>query len=119
MDAAVLELDSRAGDQVFDGARDEDFARACRRRDPRAHMDGDAGDPAPVHLAFAGVKSCTDRQPNRLDDVSDGRCAPDGPRWPVERREEAVTGGIHFSTAKPFVVPADTAAWWALRHSPQ
>src|SRR6187200_14316 len=108
MDAAVLELDSRAGDQVLDRARDEDFARPRQRSDTGTHVDSDAGDTVPMHLALAGVEACPDRQANRLDGVADRDCTADRARRPVERSEEAVTRGIDLSTAEPFELPADS-----------
>jgi hypothetical protein len=49
--APVLELDAGAGDEIPHRLRDEDVARPCLTRDPRADRDRESGDLAVDELA--------------------------------------------------------------------
>ena len=55
--AAVRKRDTRADDEVLDGARDEHLVRAGERADPRADVDGHAADVVADELALAGVQA--------------------------------------------------------------
>ena len=54
--AAIFELDSRAGDQVLDGARNEHLARLGEGGDARPDVNGDAARFAVNELALAAVQ---------------------------------------------------------------
>ena len=92
--AAPLELDARAGDEVFDGARDEHLARACLRRHARPSVDGDAGDLVADELALARVHADPDLKAQRCHRLDDRLGAACRERRPVERCEEPVAGCI-------------------------
>ena len=64
-DAAILELEPRAGDEVFHGARDEHLARVGLRRDARADVHGDARDLAVRELDLARVQPGTNVETER------------------------------------------------------
>src|SRR6266508_1592526 len=55
MKATVLERDLRACDEIFDGARDEDLAGLCLRRDACSERNGNSARLFPHQLALAGV----------------------------------------------------------------
>jgi hypothetical protein len=57
-DAAILERNPRAGDEILDGARNEHLSGLRLRRNAGADVDGDARHLAVDELAFARVQAC-------------------------------------------------------------
>jgi hypothetical protein len=104
--AAVLELDPGPGDEVLDGLRHEHLAFARLGRDARARVHGDPADGIACELDLAGVEPGTHAEPGGGDVLRDGARAADRPRRPVERREEAVAGGVDLAAAKACEVAA-------------
>ena len=81
VDAAVLELEPRAGDEILDRARDEHLARAGMGGDPRAGVDGDPGRPCRPTSSHSPV--CSPERtsmPELAHAVDDRLRAADGPR---------------------------------------
>src|SRR5262249_28052549 len=97
--ATVLEGEAGARDEILDRARDEHFSRLGVRSDPGAGVHGDAGDLPVDELAFAGVQARADLEPQVAHCPGDRPCAPDRTGRTVERREEAVPGGIELLAA--------------------
>src|SRR5215203_2163796 len=87
---AVVEFDSRARDEVFDGRGDKDLARRGEPGDPGADRDGDPRDLVVVQLALARVQSRAQLQPKLANLVGHRLRAADRPGRAVERGEEAV-----------------------------
>jgi hypothetical protein len=82
--AAVLEADPRAGNQVLDGARHEDFAGPGKGRDAGADGNPDPHDLAVADLELAGLQAGTDLEADRPEQ------RPGVPGWclaPVDDRE--------------------------------
>src|SRR5687768_10058057 len=88
--AAWFEREARAGDEILDGARDEDLARPRERGDAGADVDGDAAHGAPRKLHLAGVDAAPELEAELARPSANGDGAPHGARRPVEDREEAV-----------------------------
>src|ERR1700730_7043040 len=106
MDAAVRELESRPGHEIFDRVRDQHLARAGERGDARADMDGDAAALGAHHLAFAGMASGPHLEAERPYILGDRRRAAHGTGWPVEGREEPVAGRVDLAPAEAREVAA-------------
>src|SRR4029077_20638749 len=94
MCAAVIEGDARSGGQVFDGLRDEHLGRPGERADTRADCNGDPCDIVSVELDLAGVKACSDLDPERFRTAHDGMRTSHRSRRPFEGGEEAVAQGL-------------------------
>src|SRR5688500_4729741 len=82
--AAILEPDARPGDEVLDGARDEDLPRLRGGGDPRAGMHGDAMCLAAGELDLAGVQPGADLESERAHGIANLAGAADGTGRPVE-----------------------------------
>src|SRR5438445_9874419 len=98
--SAFLELDSRACDEVFAGSGAQDFPRGSFRGHASAGVDRDAGWLVAHEFALAGVQPAPKLEPERVHGIPDRTRTPDRPRWAVEAREEAVTGGVDLPPAK-------------------
>jgi hypothetical protein len=57
VDTAIVELDSRPGDEVFHRLRDEHFVCGCLRADSRAGVNCNAANLRSGKLAFPGVEA--------------------------------------------------------------
>src|SRR5439155_14615863 len=99
MRAAILELDTRAGNQVLDGARNEHLARLGEGGDARPDVNGDAARFAVNELALAAVQPSAYVQVEGADGLLDREGAVDSPCRAVEGGEEAVADGVHFLAA--------------------
>src|SRR5262245_20692694 len=92
--AAFLEVEARAGEEVADRARDEDFARTGGGRDPGADADGGAVRVGAHALDLAAVDARA-----RVAARDDRRGAADGARRPVEAREHADAAVLQLAAA--------------------
>ena len=54
--SALVELDSRARDEVFDRPRDQDLAGGGQGRHPGRDVDGEPAEVVAANLAFSGVE---------------------------------------------------------------
>jgi hypothetical protein len=84
MRAARVELEPGPGDEVLDGARDEDVARVRRAHHPRADVDGDAANVVADELALAGVQARSGLDAELEKVVTDRTRAADCSRGAVE-----------------------------------
>src|SRR5581483_4818707 len=100
VDAAVVETQARAGDEVLDRAGDEHLARAGERGDPRARVDGDPRHLAFGQLALPGVQAGAHLEAELPHRLNDRTRAADRPRRPVEGGEEAVPGRVQLTAAE-------------------
>jgi hypothetical protein len=99
--AGILERESGAGDKILDGARDENLGRLSARRHTGTDVDRDAPDVVPVELDLAGVKPDAHVDTEIAHRARDGERAPDGPRRPVERRQEPVAKRLDLAPPVP------------------
>src|SRR5690242_20546801 len=88
----------RAGHQHFPGCGDGS--------DARGEVDGYPRHATSDQLAFSGVETSTDGEPDSSHGVTDGGSAPDRTRRAVERCEEAVSRGIDLAAPKALQLPA-------------
>ena len=105
--AAGVECESRAGDEILDGAGDEDFSRLCLLGDSGADVNGDAADFPVDEFAFARVEAGADLKSETADEVGDRGRAVDSSRRAIETCKESVSGHVEFGTAKADEFPAD------------
>jgi hypothetical protein len=106
-DAAVLEVQVRAGDEILDRGGDEHLAGPGERGDASTDVDGEPGDLVACELALAGVQPGSHLEAELGDGGPDRRGAADGADRPVEAGEEAVAGRIHLNPAEARKLPAD------------
>src|SRR3954447_435805 len=96
--ATVGELDSGAGDEVGDGARDEHLARPRSGAHARADVHRDAAHISVAHqLALAGVQTGADLDAERANRVAGRARAANPSRGTVERRQEPVAHRLDLS----------------------
>src|SRR5262249_29401516 len=81
-DAAWVENDAGAGDEVLHRARDEYLADVGPGGDARADRDGQPCELAVDDVALAGVHSHADAEAEGADGVADRAAAADRPRGP-------------------------------------
>src|SRR5204863_9222085 len=105
--APVLELDPRTGNQVLHRGRDEDLSRAGERRDPGPHVDGDPPNVVAGELDLSGVQAAAHIEVHGAHAPSDRIRASDGPRGPVERRQETVARRAHLPSPEPLQLLPD------------
>jgi hypothetical protein len=84
VEAAVDEGDAASRDEVTDGGGDENLARSSEGGDAGAGDDGDACDLSIDALAFTGVESCADLDPEVANRLTDRARAENGAGGPVE-----------------------------------
>src|SRR6185369_2629457 len=109
---AILKAQTRAGDEVAHGARDEDFAGARNVLYPCGGVNRDAANILASDLDLAGMKTAAHLNAERAHFRDDGGGAAHGASWAIESREKAVSQGLDLAPAKPsqllpygFVVP--------------
>src|SRR5215213_4322497 len=90
MGPAVFELDRRAGDEIPDGARDQDLAWCSECPDPGADRHRDTDDVAVDKLDLASVQTRADLDTERLHAFADRLRASHRAAGSIERRQEAV-----------------------------
>ena len=100
-DAAVLEGEAGAGDEILDRARDEHLAGLGVGGDARAGVHRDPRHLAVQQLALAGMEARAHLEAERVTPSTIALRAADRPRRPVEAGEEAVPGGVHLVAAEP------------------
>ena len=85
--APLLEAETRAGNEVLDGAGHEDLACSGERGDAGADVHGDAADLVSDDLALARMQPRADLDAEGTDAFADRLGAADGPGRTVERGE--------------------------------
>src|SRR6266581_7910579 len=109
MRASVVEGETGAGNEVFDGAGDEYLAWLGCSGYPGPDRDCDAGHFAIRDLALACVQASTNLDPKLTYGRCDRLCALDRARGAVEAGEESVAGGVHLGATEAGELPADRA----------
>src|SRR2546423_6396087 len=109
MRASVVEGETGAGDEVFDGAGDEYLAWLGCRGYPGPDRDCDAGHFAIRDLALARVQASTNLDPKLTYGRCDRLCALDRARGPVGAGEESIAGSVHLGATEARELPADRA----------
>src|SRR2546427_6518210 len=94
LEAAVLELEAGARDEVFHGARDEDLAGLGVCRYAGAGVDGDAHHLAVDELALAGVQAGAYFESELAHGLADRAGTADCAAGSVERGQKAVADGV-------------------------
>jgi hypothetical protein len=98
--ASIVELDPRAGHEIFDCGRSENLARLGEGGDASADMDRDPADLAVYQLALAAVQSRPHLDAKLADCLADCARTPNCSRGAIERCEETVACGVHFFPPK-------------------
>src|SRR5688572_33271960 len=100
MEAAFVEREPRARDEVTNHTRDQHFARVAGRHHACAGVNGDAGEVVAVALALAGVDSGSHLDPQRRERIADRERAAHRTGWAVEGGEKAVAGRSFLAAAE-------------------
>ena len=98
--AAVLELQAGAGNEVANGAGDEDLSAAGQFRDARRDVDSDAADVVAHDFDLAGMEAAAHLDAERPHPLDDCRSAAHGAGGAVERREKAVAEALDGAPAE-------------------
>src|SRR5437763_17207855 len=98
--APIGETQSRSRHQILYCTGHQNLARAGKRCNTRADVNGDAADVVADHFALAGVKSGTHFNAERPDFVSDGACAANAACRAVERGKKPIAGRFQLMAAK-------------------
>jgi hypothetical protein len=98
--APVGETQSRAGDQVSHGARDQHFIRFGLGRDARRNMHRDTADVVANQLALASVEPGADLQSKRTKSFAHRTGASYRPIRSIEGGEQSVTRRVHLAAAE-------------------
>src|SRR5690242_9590617 len=101
LQASILELESRSGNQLTQGARYDDFARPGRRHHSVGNMHGNPGDLLAGRLGLSGMQSGSDREAQLGDRRNHGLGGANRLGRLVKRGEEPVSRGVELSTAVP------------------
>ena len=101
VNAAILERNAGADDQILDGCRREHFTRFRKSADAGADVHGDSRQIAPAHLAFPAVQTTTNLDAEATRFLGDRPCAAHGPPRSVEGGEEPVAEGLYLATLEP------------------
>jgi hypothetical protein len=80
--------------------------RAGERADPGADVDRQAADAVTGKFDLASVAAGADAQTELANRCAQGLGAADGPRRPVEGRQQAIPGRVDVSAPVPFDLPA-------------
>jgi hypothetical protein len=96
MSASLVKAQTRSGDQIPDGSRDQHLSGLGERRDARGDMDRDA-----LHFVFADfdlacVEAGSDLNAERANRLGDPLSATNRARRAVESGEKAVTERLHL-----------------------
>ena len=100
MCTAVVESDSRSGNEIPYRGGNEQLSWPSGRSDPSSYMNGNAADPTLKHLALAGVNSGSDRDAKHADILDDLAGARQGLRRTLEGRQETVPRSVDLTSTK-------------------
>ena len=107
MFAVLVEVEVGTGEEIDDGARDEDFACSGEGRNPLRSVNGDPRDVVSSKFDFTCVEPRAHFDAECLDGVTDRAGATNRAPWAVERREDTVTGELDDPASEPFGFFAD------------
>src|SRR5688572_12812460 len=102
MYAPVCETQTGPHDEILDRGGDEHVAGPGKGEDSSPKVNGDPYDAIPAELAFAGVETGANGEPDACGSFTDGGGTADRARRAVKRCEEAIARGIDFATAMTF-----------------
>ena len=105
MVATLAKLDAGAGDEVLDGLGHEYLPAIRKRCDPRAGVNSDPSDLAGKEFALARVHAPAHFEPDSARVRRNCERTADRTRRAVESGEEAVTGGVNFTSAPARQLP--------------
>jgi hypothetical protein len=105
--SAVIETQTRSGDEVLDSAGYQYLARPGERCHARADMDGNSGDVVAAAIAFAGVHSCAHIQAKLAVAIDRRDRAPDRAGGHVEGGEDSVARRVDLAATKTHERSAD------------
>ncbi len=112
-----LELKSRAGDEIADGAGHEHLRRRGERGDAGGNVNRDPSKVVAANLALTGVNTDSNLDADVVQAFSHSPAKSNGPARPVERSEEPIAGRVHLSSTKPCELPANLAIV-SIQHRP-
>ena len=98
MPSAILEYETRTGDEILHGRGDKYLGGVCERFDSCSDVDGETPHVVAGSLDLSRVQSRSDLDGKRPNSIDDRLSAPDGSSRTVECGQEAVAGCIHFDT---------------------
>ena len=94
----VLEDETRARDQVFDGLGYEYFGGSGLGADASRDRDGDTGDVVVLERHLSRMQPCADLDAQRPHVLRDGPGTPNCASRSIERRQESITEGLYLPT---------------------
>ena len=115
--SALVELDSRARDEVFDRPRDQDLAGGGQGRHPGRDVDGEPSEVIPADLALAGVQTRPDLKAEPTNGLADLLAASNGSRRSIEGGDEPVSGGVELPTTEAAELVANSMVM-GVEHGP-
>ena len=105
--SAIAKADAGTGDEISHGTRDPDGRWFGQRGDAGGDVHRDTGDVVASKLDLAGMDAASHFDAELVRGVADRTCAFDGAGRPVERRDEAVAGGVYFPAPIARQLPTD------------
>ena len=122
--AGVFEDETRAGDEVSYGLRDDDLRGSGERGDPCSDVDRDTADGTTIKFHFARVHARADLYPEVADRSADRLRTSDRTSGTVEDRQDAVARGVNEAASVTFDLHTSALivtrrGWNAIRHRPQ
>ena len=96
---SIMELDSRADNEVLHRIGDEDLPGLCQPSNTCADVNGDPGQIIVADLTFAAVEPATDLDPHPMRLFGDGSRTAHGPARPIEGGQKPVTEGLDLAAA--------------------
>ena len=103
--ATLVKLDAGAGDEVLHGLGHENLPAIRKRCNPRAGVNSDPSDLATKEFALARVYAPAHFEADSARVRRNCERTADRTRRAVESREEAVTGGVNFTSAPAGQLP--------------
>src|SRR5690349_6655694 len=100
--AGVFEHKPRACGEVFDRVADQNLPSAGERADPGADVHRQATDAVTGEFDLAGVAAGADAQAEVAESRAQRLGTAEGPRGPVEGRQQAVPGRVDVAAPVPF-----------------
>jgi hypothetical protein len=97
--ASVKEHEVGAGEEIGDGARDQDLVGTCQRGHALADVHRDPGDVVVLEFDLAAMKTRPDLEAEAVDTVADRTRAADSAGGAVEGGQYPVAGGLDEPTA--------------------
>ncbi len=99
--ASVLELNARAGHQVFHRARNQHFTGSRFCGNLRAYLDSNAGELLIDRVAFTRVQARFDLDPQSARGISDRARRTNRTGRPIEAGQDCVLTSFNLTASEP------------------